>query len=207
MSYSSGLVLAPVDLRNIRDALGSSSLDLGTLCTSGNINVFSKKKPIGISGVNPSASQWEAAHFGLKGPATSTRNSLATMSTDWTYDGATGGNYRALDFDGYYNGAIPPFRQANGTQLLVDLVGGNADAALFHLFMAEGGIANKPLSTSQGTASSGTASWNTTTAPTRGRTTSWLPNAEATRSEPSSVRGETTQFYNGPRAMAPSSTQ
>ena len=42
------------------------------------------------------------------------------------------------------------------------------------------------------TASSGTASWNTTAAPARGRTTSWLPKAEATRSEPSSVRGETT---------------
>ena len=157
MSVNYYTVLAPVGIYDVQRALGEASLDIGTLCTSGRINIWSKKKPIGISGQNPSPSQWEAARYGVKGPATSIRDDLATMSLGWTYDGAVSSYYRLLDYDGYYHGAIPPIRQANGTALVVDLVSSSSQAALFHLFMAEGGIANKPLSTSQGTASSGTA--------------------------------------------------
>lgn len=52
MSYNSnsGIISAPVSIDDVKQALGESSNDLATLCTSENINIWSKYKPISCKG-------------------------------------------------------------------------------------------------------------------------------------------------------------
>lgn len=52
MSYNSysGIISAPVSIDDVKQALGESSNDLATLCTSENINIWSKYKPINCKG-------------------------------------------------------------------------------------------------------------------------------------------------------------
>lgn len=52
MSYDSynGIISAPVSIDDVKQALGESSNDLATLCTSENINIWSKYKPISCKG-------------------------------------------------------------------------------------------------------------------------------------------------------------
>lgn len=45
MSYSNGIISAPVSIDDVKAALGESSNDLSVLCTSKNINMWSKHKP------------------------------------------------------------------------------------------------------------------------------------------------------------------
>lgn len=46
MSYSNGIISAPVSIQDIKTALGSSSNDLGTLCKHSSINKWSPYKPV-----------------------------------------------------------------------------------------------------------------------------------------------------------------
>lgn len=163
MAYSSGLITKPV--RNypsggdIQQALGISGVgDLGTLCTHANINIFSKYKPNAVTGYDqPSDAVLATNRYGLAAIATNSRNALATLALGWTYHGAQAPYFRQLDFDRYYNGAVCPFMQANGPQLLVDLVSGNARSAAFYMLMKSGALANKPFVQGGGIGSSGTA--------------------------------------------------
>lgn len=163
MAYSSGLITKPVSSDtaggDIQQALGISGVgDLGTLCTHANINIFSKYKPNAVTGYDqPSDAVLATNRYGLAAIATNSRNALATLALGWTYHGAQAPYYRQLDFDRYYNGAVCPFMQANGTQLLVDLVSGNARSAAFYMLMKSGALANKPFVAGQGIGSSGTA--------------------------------------------------
>lgn len=52
MPYNSenGIISAPVSINDVSQALGESSNDLATLCTSENINIWSKYKPISCKG-------------------------------------------------------------------------------------------------------------------------------------------------------------
>lgn len=52
MSYNSenGIISAPVNIDDVKRALGESSNDLATLCKSENINIWSKYKPINCKG-------------------------------------------------------------------------------------------------------------------------------------------------------------
>ena len=164
MSYSNGLILAPVrnypSTGDIQKALADTTGtgDLGALCTHPNINKFTKYKPTSITGyTSPTAQQLAAAKYGLIARSTRTRNNLISMSLGWTYEGAQSPYYRQLDFDGYYNAAPIPFMQANGQTLLLDLVSGNASPALFYMLMNDGALANKPFVAGQGIGSSGSA--------------------------------------------------
>lgn len=162
MSYTSGLVLAPVgsypSTGDIQQALGVSSGDIVTLCTSPNINKFAKYKPNAIQGYDqPSDALLRTNRYGLVARSTRTRDDLISMALGWTYEGAASPYYRQLDFDRYYNAAICPFMQANGTTLILDLVSGKASPALFYMLMNDGALANKPFVAGQGIGSSGTA--------------------------------------------------
>ena len=46
MSIQNGVITAPVSIADVKQALGLASNDLGTLCTSNRVNMWSKKKPI-----------------------------------------------------------------------------------------------------------------------------------------------------------------
>lgn len=161
MSYSNGLVLAPAGsypaTGDIQQALGVDTGGLYQLCTAAQINVFARYKPNGLTGARPSDAQIATARYNLWAKATSSRASLASMALGWTYNGAAAPYYRQLDFHRYYNGAVCPFMQANGQQLLIDLVSGNAAPAAFYLLMRSGALANKPFVQGSGIGSSGTA--------------------------------------------------
>ena len=164
MSFSNGLVLAPAgqypSTGDIQKALGDTTGTGGLyeLCTHQNINVFAKYKPNAATGYDqPSDTILATNRYFLAAVATTSRNSLATMSLGWTYHGAQAPYYRQLDFDRYYNAAPIPFMQANGQQLLLDLVSGDASPALFYMLMNAGALANKPFVAGQGIGSSGTA--------------------------------------------------
>ena len=161
MSYTDGLVLAPIVNHptngDIQQALGLDTGNLGILCTAGQINIFSRYKPNALTWANPTDEQIETARYNLWGQATSNRASLASMAMGWTYNAALPPRYRQLDFHRYYNGAVCPFMQANGQQLLIDLVSGNAAPAAFYLLMRSGALANKPFVQGSGIGSSGTA--------------------------------------------------
>lgn len=158
MAYSGGLISAPVSIRDISKALGIASRDLGTLCTSGHINIFSKRKPNELTGYGqPTQQQLETDRYGISAIATSILDDLATMSLGWTYHGAQAPYFRQLDFNGYYNAAPVPFMQANGSRLVIDVVANNPFPALFYMLMASGALANKPFSTASGIGTGGTA--------------------------------------------------
>lgn len=115
-----------VSIEDVRQVLGESSYDVGTLCLSSKIDKWARYKPLnypalfsnnGGKGINDS--------FGLSpitvSGGTSTTNDTGAMSQiiqmiianggDWTYDRPKGGEsspYRLVDFDGYQYGVRPP---------------------------------------------------------------------------------------------------
>ncbi|MBP5172798.1 MAG: hypothetical protein J6W74_00110 [Bacteroidales bacterium] len=163
MSYSNGLVLKEVSsypiTGDIQQALGGiDEGDDGKLCTHQNINKFAKYKPNNIQqDEEPTDAQLLTIRYALAARATNNRASLATMALDWVYSGAQAPYFRKLDFHRYYNGAPIPFMQANGQNLIVDLIAGNANPALFYMLMNDGAMANKPFVDGAGIGTSGTA--------------------------------------------------
>ena len=53
MGWNGTYLYKPVSMSDVKSAVGSSSNDLATLCTSSAINMWSKYKPIFHSGVSP----------------------------------------------------------------------------------------------------------------------------------------------------------
>ena len=165
MSFSSGLItkgtsgilIKPDGTGDIQKALGTDLTDVISLCKHPNIKMFARYKPCAYEGEEtPTQQQYADNCFFVKAVATTNKNSLYSMALGWTYEGA--GQYcRQLDFDGYYNDPKIPFMQANGSTLVVDLISGNANPAMFYMFMRTGALANKPFSASSGIATSGTA--------------------------------------------------
>lgn len=51
MSYSNGIITAPVSIDDVKAALGESSNDLATLCKSSNINMWNRRKPVGYPAI------------------------------------------------------------------------------------------------------------------------------------------------------------
>lgn len=148
---------------DIQKALGDANVkDVITACTHANINEFSRYKPNAVDGdESPNIENTAlciANRYFLSAKATRTRASLPTMDFSWTYHGANG-PYRVLDYAGYCNKRVIPFRQANGTSLSIDPVAGTADTALFYMFFRSGhtSMKNRPFSTTEGIASSGYA--------------------------------------------------
>lgn len=133
MSYSNGKITAPVTIQNVKDALGSDSNDLATLCKDANINIWAKYKPVAKNLIDTVTGQWDATNNKWLSSATWWKGNLAaniggitpkefttfselTTYYDgglnyWTYAGPTGGAsqpYRLQDFAGYNHNAPKP---------------------------------------------------------------------------------------------------
>lgn len=136
MSYSNGIISAPVSIDDVKSALGESSNDLATLCKSSNINKWAKYKPISIGKpFNITEKDRANCRYGLD----FTTNSLLTdmfrrgssfsintysltdisnNTSEWIYSrprGGSGSPYRLGDFvnnetytDGYRSKTQPP---------------------------------------------------------------------------------------------------
>lgn len=123
MSNQSGIISAPVSINDVQTVLGTSQNgDLGSLILNGNINKWSKKKPVPHSNLfasNPpdkgGDSVWyKAGTFGLDiRKATSITDLINNQHTlsQYNYNRPTGGvnsPFRLLDFNGYYHLAEHP---------------------------------------------------------------------------------------------------
>ena len=128
MSYSNGIITAPVSMSDVQSAIGSSSTDLATLCRHSNINKFARFKPVKFTSIPAitDANRKSVAH-GIIIPDVVTSSSITgsaimdAASNDWDYEPPTGGSsypYRLTDFAnaenpssyGYYHNAVPPIQ-------------------------------------------------------------------------------------------------
>ena len=115
MSWNDKYISKPVSIADVKSAVGSSSNDLATLCTSSAINMWSKYKPIYHSGVSPLTNAQFAEDlggqsgyrikYGIKranGYAVSDLvQSGVIQNRPWTYNRPSGGTsspYRLSDF-------------------------------------------------------------------------------------------------------------
>jgi hypothetical protein len=118
MSYSSGIISAPVSATDVQQVLGSSATTVSALCKSASINRWSKYKPIEYPSPNPTRSgTWYKGangHCGFKyanAMATSPSGVKACYSlvnNGWTSEDIPSTYFRLLDFDKYYHNAVPP---------------------------------------------------------------------------------------------------
>lgn len=119
MSANNGLITAPVTTTDVGSTIGSSSRNVGVLCTSSQINKWSKHKPVNYPKTTGLVeSEWKGTtadngkgiFYGLQIGATAT--SWSTLHTsNYAYVGRpTGGStspYRLGDFRGYDHNAVP----------------------------------------------------------------------------------------------------
>ena len=101
----------------VGNAIGISSKDVGTLCSSPTINKWSKHKPVIYPAISTTGNWWKAVdgNCGLSITEYSNINNLVTAITNgvtWNYNKPTGGAsspYRLGDFRGYAHDAYIPF--------------------------------------------------------------------------------------------------
>lgn len=114
MSVNNGYIVGPVSIADIKNALGVSSNDLGTLCKSSSINRWAMFKPEKHTAlVSITLEQRKANHMGLAvksvpllkdsgdGIATNSLSDVLAQISEWTYTKPSGGSaspYRMSDF-------------------------------------------------------------------------------------------------------------
>lgn len=91
-----------ININDVKTALGITSNDLASICTSVNINAWSKYKP--VSGVFPESG---AGLYGLTFPLLSSDGTTWTPAA-YTYTKPTD-DFRLGDFSGYEHTALPTF--------------------------------------------------------------------------------------------------
>ena len=130
MANSGGLITAPVTIQDVRQVLGNSSTDLGTLCKASQINMWAKYKPVvlalidTVSQFDKTNNKWYSWATWWKGQtgtcgcvphvlsnAADVVNYCSGGLNGWSYTKPGGGAaapYRLTDFAGYYHGAVAP---------------------------------------------------------------------------------------------------
>ena len=113
MANVGGLISAPISINaDIAKVLGSSSYDLGTLCRSSAINMWSRKKPIQVNQYQElTDAQWKQYNYGYTIPQYTNLPAIWNAyvgGTGWTYTKPTS-YFRTTDFEGYSHNANSPF--------------------------------------------------------------------------------------------------
>lgn len=121
MSNSNGVISSPVrQLADIKAVLGESVNGLGALCTSNNVNMWAKNKPVRHSTKDPiTDAQRASVLYGFNLNEKYTASSLMSYARSvgagnlaWGYDKPRGNSYsepyRRRDFDGYQHNAGCP---------------------------------------------------------------------------------------------------
>lgn len=146
MPNSNGILTAPISIGDVQTVLNVSSSDLGDLCRSNKINMYSAHKPMRWG--NPcglvDASTGQDIRYSLKYGIISNNSNVdlklkqTTQNPYWDYakprgkgGGDNGGNewYRLLDFDEYDHNALCPVKtftvpdtmRLSGTSFWLDL--------------------------------------------------------------------------------------
>lgn len=133
MSNSNGIISAPVSIADVKAVLGESSNDLGTLCKSEKINIWSKHKPTRwtqmFRNTAPSVirNQWWMgvdSDYNIKIPSYVYKdlNMSDILNQQVTIKRPNGGSsypYRLEDFEGYCH--TPDWSKTNGISKLIDI--------------------------------------------------------------------------------------
>lgn len=124
MSLSNGILSKPITIAEVAQCLGVSSQDLGTLCTSSQINMWAKYKPVKRNSYSElTEDERKGVGYGVKATtidvdSASGRqdalNNAVAGNTGWYHEkpvnNTGGGNqYRLIDFNGYNDNAVNPF--------------------------------------------------------------------------------------------------
>lgn len=118
MSYSNGVISAPVSVTDVKSVLGVTSNDVGTLCKSDRINKWAKYKPFinaSLTFADDAArdNAQRLAHYGLAAPdATGGANIDNVMSKSWVYSERTA-PFRLGDYIHYNHNAKCPITLNN----------------------------------------------------------------------------------------------
>lgn len=139
MSYSSGIISAPVSVTDVQQVLGTSATTVSALCKSASINRWSKYKPIEYPSPNPTRSGtwykgskvhcgWDYTSAMVTAPA-NIKACYSLTNNGWTSEDIPSTYFRLLDFDKYYHNAVPPVSKFSCTDKVA--AGGTIDAACF----------------------------------------------------------------------------
>lgn len=109
MGHLNGHITAPVGIEDLRQTLGTSSADIGTICDEANINPASKRKPIRHANKGyVSDAEMKEANYGLR---FNTAFNARDLEQGYTYVRTTGNDPRRYtDFEGYYHASRFPMR-------------------------------------------------------------------------------------------------
>lgn len=124
MPYSNNLIYVDssvnpplgVSVYDVQRALGSTKIDVGSLCLRPNINMWARYKPIKYASVQQlTTAQWNEKRHGVyRSTSLPLIDNNGRLNHDvWTYDKPTGGAsspYRLTDFSRYYHVAPCPVR-------------------------------------------------------------------------------------------------
>lgn len=106
------MLTAPITTTKVANELQTSSHDVGTLCTSSNINMYSKNKPVSYAtSAGITDTERKSVNYGVTVPTK--WSGEATTRKNWIYNKPTGGSsspYRLGDFRNYNHGAVPCVR-------------------------------------------------------------------------------------------------
>ena len=116
-------VISSLDILTVAGVLGASGTDLVTICTSGNINMYSKYKPVEYNSLAElTAAQWKSTGYGIKAdsvdisyPSGGQNATILQNAIDgdfgWSYTGVDNSKYplRLSDFRGYNHACYNPF--------------------------------------------------------------------------------------------------
>lgn len=114
MSNSNGIITAPIDIESdVASVLGVNSSDLGELCTSNKINMWSKFKPVPVNNPNETiinSNWWKGTDnlCGLNIP-TASGSPDSIYNSAWSYKILGSDNWKELlSFEGYnHNSTFP----------------------------------------------------------------------------------------------------
>lgn len=109
---NTGIIASPVSMSDIRAAVNYNSLDLGELVRYGDINMWSKAKPVRYPSwtQNGGATDGELNPYGIYIP--SSASDMSCVAQTLAYRRPQGGSaspFRMLDFDGYNAQSIRPW--------------------------------------------------------------------------------------------------
>lgn len=128
MGYNSttGQITKPISIPDVARCLGEMSRNLGKLCRSDKINIWSRRKPVDVNvvreltdadyinanfGINMTSGNGSVFHYGIQDcyDAAIDVNSQWTLANNYIKAGTQYPRYRISDFVGYNKYAKPPY--------------------------------------------------------------------------------------------------
>lgn len=116
MPNSNGVLTKPISIGDVQTVLNVSSTDLGTICRSGKINMYSAHKPLRWGDPTSVGNMEHMLNWGLiaNNSDVDLKYNVTSQNPYWTYNAPRGISYnewyRLLDFDGYDHNAVCPVK-------------------------------------------------------------------------------------------------